>query len=221
MALCVSCKKDDDNKPTDGGDTGGYGIGIHEYVDLGLPSGLLWATCNIGAASPEDYGGYFAWGETQTKYTYRWSNYKWCDGSATSLTKYCTDSGYGTVDDKTVLDPEDDAVHVNWGGTWRMPTVAEMQELKDNCTSEWTTQNGVNGRKFTGSNGNSIFLPSAGSFDGASLDDAGSYGYYWSSSLMTGYPNNARYVYFNSGSVRVNFEGRYFGCSVRPVCNPQ
>ena len=162
-----------------------------------------------------------AWVETETKYTYRWSNYKWCDGSATSLTKYCTDSGYGTVDDKTVLDPEDDAAHVNWGGTWRMPTVAEMQELKDNCTSEWTTQNGVNGRKFTGSNGNSIFLPSAGSFDGASLDDAGSYGYYWSSSLMTGYPNNARYVYFNSGSVRVNFEGRYFGCSVRPVCNPQ
>ena len=88
-----------------------------EYVDLGLPSGTMWATCNIGANYPEDYGDYYAWGETETKSNYDWSTYKWCKGSEDTLTKYCTDNDYGTVDNKTVLDPEDDAAHVKWGGS--------------------------------------------------------------------------------------------------------
>ncbi len=225
MALCVSCKKDKDNDNESGG-TGvtGDGNGIitgHAYVDLGLPSGLLWATCNVGADSPEDYGDYFAWGETETKSTYKWSTYKWCNGNWDNLTKYNTDSYYGTVDNKTLLEPEDDAAHVNWGGAWRMPTYDEMQELKNNCTSEWTTQNGVNGRKFTGSNGNSIFLPAAGYFHDGSLDVAGSFGFYWSSSLGADYPSRSCGLYFYSGLVSVGSNYRSYGQSVRPVCPSQ
>ena len=109
MALCVSCKKDNAEPSggnTGGGNTGGGGggTGSHEYVDLGLPSGLLWATCNVGADSPDDYGDYFAWGETETKSDYDWDTYKWCNGSENTLTKYCTKSSYGTVDNKTVLE---------------------------------------------------------------------------------------------------------------------
>ena len=114
----------------------------HEYVDLGLPSGLKWATCNVGASSPEDYGDYYAWGETETKSTYNWSTYKWCNGSSSTLTKYCTDSSRGTVDDKTTLDLEDDVAHVKWGGDWRMPTRQNYSELIYNCIWEWTTQGG-------------------------------------------------------------------------------
>ncbi len=224
MALCVSCKKDDDNnEPGGGGNTGGGGgTGDHAYVDLGLPSGLLWATCNVGADSPEDYGDYFAWGETETKSTYNWSTYKWCNNSdwPYDFTKYNTESDYGTVDNKTVLEMSDDAAHVNWGGGWRMPTKAEMQELKDNCPSEWTTQNGVNGRKFTGPNGESIFLPAAGYYSGGSLNDAGSDGCYWSSSLGTGSPYYAYNLYFR-GAVDMNSYSRYCGLSVRPVCPSQ
>ncbi|MCQ2315083.1 MAG: hypothetical protein MJZ85_00135 [Bacteroidales bacterium] len=109
MALCVSCKKDDNNEPTGGGTgvtvDGGGTIAGHGYVDLGLPSGTLWATCNVGADKPEDYGGYFAWGETKKKTEYSWNPYKWCNGSYNTLTKYCTHSDCGTVDNKTVLDP--------------------------------------------------------------------------------------------------------------------
>ncbi|MDD6782411.1 MAG: hypothetical protein PUD89_05750, partial [Bacteroidales bacterium] len=101
----------------------------HEYVDLGLPSGLKWATCNVGATAPEAYGDYYAWGETTTKSTYEWSTYKWCDGSYDTQTKYCTSSSYGTVDNKTVLDLADDAARANWGGAWRMPTDEEWTEL--------------------------------------------------------------------------------------------
>ena len=217
LMTMTQCKKDDDNN-----EPGGGGTGDHAYVDLGLPSGLLWATCNVGADNPEDYGDYFAWGETETKSTYDWSTYKWCNGDEFSLTKYCTYSSYGTVDNKTVLDPEDDAAHVNWGGDWRMPTYDEMKELKNNCTSEWTTQNGVNGRKFTGPNGNSIFLPAAGDYRGGSLLYAGSDGDYWSSSLLTDYPDNACSLFFCSGRVGVNETYcRYCGRSVRPVCPSQ
>ena len=98
----------------------------HEYVDLGLPSGLKWATCNVGASSPEVYGGYYAWGETEEKSSYSWSTYKWCNGSYDTMTKYCTSSSYGTVDNKTTLDPQDDVAHVKWGGRWRMPTLEEQ-----------------------------------------------------------------------------------------------
>ena len=218
LMTMTQCKKDDDNEPGGGG--GGGGTGDHAYVDLGLPSGLLWATCNVGADSPEDYGDYFAWGETETKSEYCWSTYKWCNGSETTLTKYNNDSNYGTVDNKTVLDLEDDAARANWGGDWRMPTYDEMRELYDNCTWEWTTQNGVNGSKFTGSNGSSIFLPAAG-FYGYNLYDAGSVGSYFSSSLSTDDPNNACSLDFTSGYVGVSYSSRRFGRSVRPVCPSQ
>lgn len=196
----------------------------HEYVDLGLPSGLLWATCNVGASKPEDYGDYFAWGETTTKSTYDWSTYKYCKGSYDTMTKYNTSSSYGTVDNKTVLDLEDDAAHVNWGGSWRMPTKTEQDELIDtnNCTWTWTTQNGVKGYKVTSKkNNNSLFLPAAGYRDVSSLYDAGSYGYYWSSSLYasyTSYTSFACCLNFYSGHVGWNYYNRYDGLSVRPVC---
>lgn len=102
----------------------------HAYVDLGLPSGTLWATTNVGAIAPEEYGNYFAWGETESKDTYNWSTYKWCNGTYNSITKYCTNSRLGVSDRKTILDPEDDAAHVNWGGYWRMPTKEEQDELR-------------------------------------------------------------------------------------------
>ena len=194
----------------------------HEYVDLGLPSGTLWATCNVGATKPEEYGDYFAWGETQPKETYNWSTYKWCRGSSDTQTKYCTDSYYGTVDNKTTLDLSDDAARANWGGSWRMPTTEEQQELINNCTWTWTwtTQNGVNGYKVTSkSNGNSIFLPAAGCRDDSSLNDAGSYGDYWSSSLCTDDSSIGAYgLYFGSRYVDWGYSSRRYGFSVRPVC---
>ena len=203
----------------------------HEWVDLGLPSGLKWATCNVGANSPEEYGDYFAWGETETKTDYSWDTYKW--GTATynaeydywvleTLTKYNTSSTYGTVDNKTTLDPEDDAVAVNWGGKWRMPTDDEWTELRNECT--WTWVEGYNGTDKNGyevksnANGNSIFLPAAGCRIDDGLNYAGSYGYYWSSSLDTGRPFDAWYVYFYSGGVGRDYGRRCYGISVRPVC---
>ena len=189
----------------------------HEFVDLGLS--VEWATCNVGASSPEDYGDYFAWGETEPKDYYDWSTYKWCNGSDNTLTKYCTDSYYGTVDNKTVLDLEDDAAHVNWGGDWRMPTLAEQEELINNCTWEWKTQNGVKGRKATSKiNGNSIFLPAAGYRDGSSLYSVGSRGNYWSSSLYSSYSGSAYFLYFSSDYVDWGGSGHGYGQSVRAVC---
>ena len=190
---------------------------VGEAIDLGLPSGVKWANMNVGAAKPEGYGGYYAWGETEEKDNYSWSTYKWCNGSSSTMTKYCTSSSYGTVDNKTVLDPEDDVAHVKWGGTWRMPTLDEQNELRNNCTWQWTTQNGVNGYKVTGPNGNSIFLPAAGCRYGTGALDRGSYGYYWSSSLNSLYSNSAYYLYFGSGYFDWNYYFRYFGHSVRPV----
>ena len=209
--MMASCKKD----PEMPGD-----MSNHEYVDFGLPSGLLWATCNVGASMPEDYGGYFAWGETTIKSTYYWNTYKWCNGSETTLTKYCTNSNYGTVDNRTTLDPEDDAAHVNWGGNWRMPTSAEWEELYDNTTSTWTTENDVNGYKFTSkTNSNKyIFLPAAGSRNGTSVYDAGFLGNYWSSSLGSPDPDYAYYMYFYSDGVSPQSgTSRSYGFSVRPV----
>ena len=201
----------------------------HEYVDLGLPSGLLWATCNVGADNPEDYGDYFAWGETQPKSTYNWSTYQYSNGGFYNnwggfmpyLTKYCTDSNYGYngfIDNLTTLLPEDDAATANWGGDWRMPTKEEWQELYQNTTHTWTTQNGVNGRLFTAANGNSLFLPAAGDRWVGGLYNAGSGGYYWSSSLITDSPSNAWGLYFDSGDTDVrNSYYRGYGFSVRPV----
>ena len=191
----------------------------YDYVDLGLPSGLKWATCNVGATAPEGYGDYFAWGETNPKDNYNWSTYKYCKGSYDTMTKYCTQSSYGTVDNKTTLELSDDAARANWGGKWRMPTKAEQDELRNNCTWTWTTQSGVNGYKVTSkTNGNSIFLPAAGSRYGTSVGDVGSFGYYWSSSLYESSPGSAYYLYFNSGSVDWYYYYRYDGHTVRAVC---
>ena len=188
----------------------------HEAVDLSLS--VKWATMNVGANAPEEYGDYFEWGETEPKDNYSWSTYKWCNGSSSTMTKYCFDSDYGTVDNKTVLDLEDDAARANWGGSWRMPTYEEIKELFEKCTWEWTTLNGVNGRKVTGPNGNSIFLPAAGCRYGSSLSYAGSYGYYWSSSLSTDNPLNGWYLSFYSSYFYMNYSSRYYGQSVRAVC---
>ena len=187
----------------------------HEWVDLGLS--VKWATCNVGATKPEEYGNYYAWGETETKTTYNWSTYKWCNGSSSTLTKYNTSSSHGTVDNKTQLELADDAARANWGGAWRMPTDAEWTELRENCTWTWTTLKGTNGYEVKGTNGNSIFLPAAGYRSDADLNRAGYYGSYWSSSLYTDYPNYAWYVYFNSDNVYRDGSYRYYGRSVRPV----
>ncbi len=206
----VSCSKDED-------ETGGSGsVGGCAYVDLGLPSGTLWATCNVGADSPEDYGDYFAWGETSPKTIYNWSTYKY-GSDDDELTKYCTKSSYGRVDNKTVLDPSDDAATANWGSSWRMPTQAEIRELAERCTWTWTTHNGVNGQLVVGPNGNSIFLPAAGYRVGTSLVKAGSDGGYWSSSLNLDNPYYAYYLVFNSGFYDWYYYDRFYGFSVRPV----
>lgn len=190
------------------------------YVDLGLPSGLLWATMNVGATKPEEYGDYFAWGETSTKSIYKSSTYKWCNGTETTLTKYNTSSSTGTVDNKTQLAFSDDAAFKNWGGSWRMPTDAEWTELREQCTWIWTTESGVYGYKvISKTNSNSIFLSAAGYYYDSSLFSAND-GYYWSSSLSTDYPGYAWNVNFNSSNVYRSSNYRYCGQSVRPVCEP-
>lgn len=191
----------------------------HGYVDLGLPSGTLWATCNVGAATPEEYGDYFAWGETRSKFTYDWSTYQYCNGYSSTLTKYCNNSIYGYngfIDNLTTLLPQDDAATANWGADWRMPTIEEWEELCLNTTSTWSSQNGVNGWLFTASNGNSLFLPAAGYYNIDNLCYVGVYGRYWSSSLNTP-PFTAMGFSFLSGSDYVNFYSRYYGRSVRAV----
>ena len=185
-----------------------------QAVDLGLS--VKWANMNVGAESPEDYGDYFAWGETATKTTYNWSTYFDTSDGGGTFTKYNNDGG------KTVLDPEDDAAHVNWGGSWRMPTQAEWQELLDNCTWTWTTQNGIKGYKVTsnkaGYTDKFIFLPAAGYRLESDLGFAGSNGYYWSSSLGEYYSYYAWYLLFSSGGHNLDYGYcRCSGQSVRPV----
>ena len=183
---------------------------MDDWVDLGLPSGLLWATRNVGASSPTDYGNYYAWGETSPKSVYDWDTYRYSNSSTERLTKYTGSDGL------TILQSGDDAATANYGG--RTPTKEEWQELTNNTTSQCITINGVNGRCFTGSNGNSLFLPAAGARWGSSLGFAGSFGYYWSSSLYTGNPDLAWYFgfYLDSQGVGSNFD-RYFGFTVRAV----
>lgn len=193
----------------------------NDYVDLGLPSGTLWATCNVGANSPEDYGDYFAWGETEPKDYYDWSAYKWCDDynhGAFTLSKYCTTTAYGLVDNKKELDPEDDAATVNMGPEWRTPSVEHLQELSHNCTWRMTTRNGVYGLLGTGPNGNTIFLPAAGNRLEESLVDEGFWGYYWSRTLwdndLTAYN---MFVEYRGMGYGYHIGNRYCGYNVRAV----
>lgn len=177
-------------------------------IDLGLPSGTLWACCNVGAKEPEDYGGYYAWGETVTKDSYTRANY----------TYYNTTTKEYKFIGKDISGTQYDVAFVKWGSPWRMPTHKQYQELNDNCTSTWTTQNGVNGRKFTGPNGGTIFLPAAGYRDDTSLNYPGSNSYYWSSELRSDYSHIAWTLYFYDGLVRADISNhRYLGHSVRPV----
>ena len=184
MAFAVCCAPDE---PIHNDDV----VDEHGYVDLGLPSGALWATCNVGAESPEDCGNYFAWGETAPKEMYDWKQYRYATyvDERYVLTKYCTDSNYGFngfVDSLRVLEPMDDVAAVQWGGQWRMPTREDWEELLRETTCTVAEQNGVKGRLFTGSNGHSLFLPNTGFF----LDDAlicPNLGIYWSSTLQTSF----------------------------------
>ena len=176
-------------------------INGHEYVDLGLPSGLKWATCNVGASSPEEYGDYYAWGEIETKSEYTKDNSK-------TRGKSMSDISGNTMYDVACA---------KWGGSWRLPTKKELEELESKCKWEWTTINGKKGYKVTGPNGNSIFLPAVGYRAGSSLHSAGELGYYWSSTPYESDDNYAYYLYFSSSDHDVNWFTRNFGRSVRPV----
>lgn len=234
-------------------------IAGHEFVDMGtvtirgVEKNLKWATCNVGAENPWDYGDYYAWGETETYYEagtaqnnpptwksgkeagYDWPSYKWCNGASDKLNKYCTQSSYwdssDPMDNKTVLDPEDDVAHVNWGGGWRIPTNEEWTALRNTTFYTWTwtddylgdgsnhkgsivTRNNVGGNDPCA--GKSIFLPAASRYR-PYLSDVGSSGYYWSSSLETDLPRAARIVAIYSYNTMPGYDNRNSGLSVRPV----
>ena len=185
-------------------------------VDLGLS--VKWASCNVGATAPEEYGGYYAWGETEEKSDYSWKNYKYLNNAKGVISKYCShDDGIGVIDNKTTLEPADDVASVKWGGKWRMPTLDEIKELKDNCTWEWTTLDGVNGYRVTGPNSNSIFLPAAGYRYGTEIMFLG-LGHYWSSSLGRDSSQCGYVLGFNSDKYDRYIGKRYIGNPVRPVC---
>ena len=196
-------------------------INGHKFVDLGLPSGLLWATCNVGAATAADDGNYYAWGETEPQSTnsYDWASYKY-GSSSSNLSKYNSSDG------KTVLDKEDDAAYVNWGSSCRMPTQEEFSELlnSDNCTWAWTSQTTSSGSSISGykvtstTNGNSIFLPASGYRNVSGLSNRG-YGYCWSSTLYS-YMGYACSLYFYSGLYAYGNANRCYGLPVRPVAEP-
>lgn len=222
---------------------GAVDLGIVMTREDGTTYKLYWAKSNLSTsglcANPEDYGDYYAWGETASYYSsqdpltwkdgktgYNWASYKWCHGDYNKLTRYCPSDkanywyGEGDPDNKTGFndyDYADDAARARLGGKWRMPTDAEWTALRTQCTWTWTTQNGVNGRLVRATNGNSIFLPAAGYRRGGSSNYAGSRGYYWSSSLYTDYPGSAWFMYFLSEDHRTSYGYRYSGQSVRPV----
>lgn len=180
-----------------------------QAVDLGLS--VKWADMNVGASSPEDYGEYFAWGETEPKSAYNWSTYfDSLNASNENFKKYY-------IDGKTSLDPEDDAAHVNWGGTWRMPSIDELKELRNNCEWYWTTRNDVNGFLVVGPNKNSIFLPAGGISYGRSFISLGYRCYYWANSINMSSSACANLLGFGQGITSWSDE-RYQGLCVRPVC---
>ena len=208
--------------------------GRHEYVDLGLPSGTLWATCNVGANKPEEFGNYYAWGETETKSIFSWTNYKFagmlctydCD-DADYFTKYAVFDSISILfaDNKTILEEEDDAATANWGKNWRMPSKSEWNELLSYCTWTWTTRNNVKGYCAKANNGNSIFFPMAG-YKEKFIEEGVEYdqseeevGFYWSNLLDDdGYNNeNAYLLSFGEEWLEVYDDYRMIGGSVRAV----
>lgn len=221
FAICNSkCYYGENKSFTTESNGGGNGsFNGHDYIDLGLPSGTLWATCNVGANAPEEYGDYIAWGETTPKATYNWSTYKYCEGEYNQLTKYCDDPFYGNngfTDDLTILLPEDDAATANWGNGWCMPTYDQWVELYENTPNVYATQNDVDGRLFIASNGNRLFLPFPGYRQDNELDQADTIGYYWLSSLGNGIYSWDLVV--ASGSCHMGYYlNRGSGLSVRPV----
>ena len=236
----VACDKgnDDDESQSYKGTTGG-----HEWVDLGLTSGNLWATCNVGATNPWDYGNYYAWGETETKDNYSWETYKY-GNDYNSLTKYNNNESSGTVDNKTTLELTDDVAAAVFGADFSMPTIADWEELRNQCYWVWTinyNEQNVSGYIVYRAKSNSdkgvkvcidalasyslsdihIFLPAAGCRYGSNLYSAGDYGYYWSGSLYENYPINAGNCFFNSYYAYPSYDYvRCYGFSVRPVKRP-
>ena len=194
-----------------------------EWVDLGLS--VMWAKCNVGAKNETDYGSYFQWGDiiNKTNADCSWSTYKHCNGSSTTLTKYNNNKSFGTVDNKSTLDPEDDAAAQIMGGNWRIPTQTEFQELIDGTVNQWVTDyngTGVNGWKFTHKTDTSkyIFIPAAGIRSDSSFSNRGSEGNVWISSLGTPTPEYASRLYFIRDNVSVIYTYRKYGCVVRGVC---
>jgi hypothetical protein len=180
-------------------------------VDLGLS--VKWSPVNLGAENEYDYGSRYAWGETETKVTYTWDNYKWCNGSSYTMTKYCTSSSYGKVDEITVLEDIDDVARKEMGNKWRMPTPEEAQELLDECTWEKDTVNGVKGYRVTGKNANSIFIPLNGQHDESGVQYAGVNLYIW---LNRCNGRDKGYVLSQTG-VSTNND-RHDGLAIRAVC---
>ena len=228
-ALAQIIQKLEELKGSIGG--GGTTPSTMEYVDLGLPSGLKWAKCNLGASKPSDYGDYYAWGEIEVKNKWAiWEFYKWMQAGQSDwkyITKYTiADGETGAIwydssgnfigDNKTVLDAADDAATQQLGSPWRMPTVDEFQELIDKCTWTWTTQDGVNGCQVDGPNGNSIFLPATGFVNDTALINKGDEGYYWSSSLST-LSRDASFFFFHSVNHEWAYQDRRCRLFVRPV----
>lgn len=188
----------------------------HEYVDLGLPSGTLWATCNVGASNPEDYGNYYALGETETKKVYNWDTYKYALGEY-KVAKYFIDGYYFDKDNPAILEKADDAATSNWGGGWRTPSKMQWDELLQYTNNQWTSRNGVEGRLFTSKkNGKSIFFPAAGNRLESELNHCGFIGFYWSTEFG-GYKASAYYLYLDSEDCSVKNYYCDLGFSVRPV----
>lgn len=183
-----------------------------DRVDLGLPSGILWASCNIGASSPSEIGDYFAWGEKESKDAYGWETYRLCRGSYDSIFKYTKTDG------KSVLEPQDDVAKSVLGGEWRIPTKEDMEELVEECEWEWKGQNGMLGWNVTGNNGNSIFLPAAGAASAYRIAGVNELGRYWTSSRDTsdGFAYNLRFKEFTDTIIIVG-DTRFYGRTIRPV----
>lgn len=195
----------------------------HDYVDLGLPSGTLWATSNVGAEKATDYGNYFSWGETSPKAAYDWQSYNLGNGSdsKTKVNKYCVNERKGNVDNKTVLEANDDAATVNWGGKWRTPTLDELNELKNGCDWEWVNNfNGVAGRLGKSkTNGNTIFLPFSGNKTGDKHFAIGTDAYYWAANLYTDNSTEAYGARVLTGNFNCLNFARKQGFAIRAVAS--